>query len=435
MAATALSDWTDSLKEMYSSTESKPLSFKKNVVLGTLPKERKNGGGEHFRQTISLAAPGGGSASFSKATTNQYGQHLVSLDITRKPMWQLVSVGARVMLAGDRSDEAVIKVSSQYDNGFKELAHKVERRLFRSSSGRIGKVKSTTTVTSATIILEDRADVWNFQKNDKIVFSTADGGGSVKSGGSLSGIATVLSVNRQAGTVLTAGSNLSSETGMAVGDFIFIDGDYDECISGFESWLPVDDRSTKLAASFFGLTRTADEDRLGGIYYDASTENGDENDILIELESRLTEAGGEPDIVYAPISYFKGLTKTWMQTRVGFERVMVSASDSTESGDPLIVSRLYPGIKAMVGSSMLTIMPTRNCPSNRLWMLQRDTWTIRHVGPGVPFFATEELGDEPLQVITTRSGQTEPVVEGWLMADLNLGCEAPCHNAVAKLPV
>lgn len=435
MAALSLTDWEDSLKVQYSEAERAPLSFKKNVVLGTLPKERKGGGGQHFQQTIWRQAAGGGSASFSKAITNQYGSKLSSLDITRVPMYQLVSVGARVMLAGDRTDESVIKVTREFDGGFKELASKVERRLFRSSTGRIGQVKSTTTITSNVIILTSKADAWNVQQGDKIVFSTADGGGTVKSGGTSSGILTVSSVDRTAGTITTTGSDSSAEAGMATGDYIFIDGDYDTCISGFESWLPVDSRSTKLSTSFFGLTRSADPDRLGGIYYDATAENGDANDILVELESRVTEAGGEPDVVYCGTSYFKDLSKVWQHARVGFERVMVSASTSTSDGEPIIVNRLYPGIKAMVGSSMLTIMPTRHCPSDRLFMLQRDTWTLRHTGSGVPFFATEELGGEMLQVITTRSGQAEPNVEGWLMADLNLGCEAPGHNGVAKLPV
>jgi hypothetical protein len=435
MAALTLTDWEDSLKEQYSESERAPLSFKKNVALGTLPKERKGGGGEHFRQTIWRQAPGGGSASFSKAITNQYGSKLSSLDITRVPMYQLVSVGARVMLAGDKVEESVQKVTREYDNGFKELSSKIERRLFRSSTGRIGQVKSTTTVTTDTIILVDKADAWNFQAGDKCQFSADDGGGAVHTGGTSSGILTVESVDRTAGTVKFTGSDNQAEAQVASGDFIFIDGDYDGCLSGFESWLPVDSRSTKLAASFFGLTRNVDSDRLGGIFYDATTENGDANDILVELESRVTEAGGEPDVVYCGTAYFKELSKVWMHARVGFERVMVSASSSTSDGEPIIVNRLYPGIKAMVGSSMLTIMPTRNCPSNRLWMLQRDTWTLRHTGSGIPFFATEELGGEMLQVITTRSGQTEPNVEGWLMADLNLGCEAPGHNGVAKLPV
>lgn len=434
MGALALSDWSDSLKEMYSERESKPLSFKKNVVLGTLPKERKNGGGEHFKQTIYRQAPGGGSASFSKAVSNQYGSKLSSLDITRVAMYQLVAVAARLMLAGEKTDESVIAVSREFDNGFTELAHKVERRLFRSKTGRIGRVKSTTTVTTDTIILDDRADVWNFQAGDKITFSADDGGGAVHTGGTSSGILTVESVDRRAGTVKCTGSDNSAEAQVAVNDYIFIDGDYDSCLAGFESWLPVDDRDTKLGASFFGLTRSTDSVRLGGVYYDATTDGGDENDILIELESQVTEEGGEPDIVYAPISFFKGLSKLWIKTRQGFERVQVSASDRTSDGEPLIVSRLYPGIRSMVGGSMLTIIPTRNCPSNRLYMLQRDTWTIRHAGSGIPMFATEELGGDMLQVQTARSGQTDIQVEGWLMADLNLGCEAPGKNGVAKLP-
>ena len=431
----SLTDWEASLKEMYSERETKPLSFADNVLLGTMPKERKNGGGDYFTQVVYRQAPGGGSGSFAKAKLNGYSSKLSKLNITRVPMWQRVAVNARLMLAGEKTDESVIAVSREFDNGFTELATKAERRLFRSASGRIGQVKSTTTVTTDTIILTDRADAWNFQAGDKCQFSATETGGAVRVGGTSSGILTVETVDYDAGTVKFTGADNQAEAGVAVLDFVYQDGDYDTCIAGLESWLPAGSgRTAALAASFFGLTRSVDPQRLGGIYVDGTALGGDANDIIIHLESEVVKHGGKPDICICPTDFFRDLAKIWVSTRQGFERVMVSASDKTSSGEPLIISRLYPGIKAMVGGSMLTIVPTRNCPSNRLYMLQRDTWTVRHVGSGIPMFATEELGGQMLQMDTWTSGQTDIEVVGWLMADFNLGCEAPGKNGVALLP-
>jgi len=431
MGAT-FSDWDASLKEMYGEKEVKSLAFVDNVLMGTFPKERS--GGDYFVQTVHTNAPGGSSASFTKAKSNGTASRQSKLNITRVSMFQRVGVDLHLMLSGDKASESVIRVSKEFDFGFQELSSKVERRLFRSTSGRIGKVKSTTTVTSATIILEDKADAFNFQPGDKLNFSTADGGGSVRAGGTLSGIATVSSVDYDAGTVLTAGANLSTETGMAVGDFIFQDGDYDSCIAGLESWLPVDDRSTKLAASFYGLTRSSNPQRLGGVYFDATQASLDANGIMIRLASELSKHGGKPDLVICPIDFFAELQQIWLTARKGFEMVEVSARDRTADGSELIISRLYPGMRALVGGFRVTIVPSRYCPSNRLYMLQRDTWTLRYVGDSVPCFALEQVGDSMLRVDTWTSGLTVPEVECWLAAYINLGCEAPGKNGVAKLP-
>jgi hypothetical protein len=431
----SLTDWEASLKEMYSERESKPLSFAKNVLLGTLPKERKNGGGDYFVQNVYRQAAGGGSASFAKAKLNGYSSKISKLNITRVPMFQRVAVNAHLMLAGERTDESVVAVSKEFDNGFTELASKVERRLFRSASGRIGQVKSTTTVSTDTIILTDKADAWNFQEGDKLQFSATETGGAVHTGGTSSGILTVESIDYDAGTVKCTGADNSAEAQVAVLDYIYQDGDYDGCIAGLESWLPAGSgRSTALSTSFFGLTRSVAPQRLGGVYVDGTALGTDANGILIHLESEVTKHGGEPDLVICGTDFFRDLSQIWVTTRQGFERVAVSATDRMSNGEPLIVSRLYPGIKAMVGGSMVTIVPTRHCPSNRLYMLQRDTWTLRHVGSGVPMFATEELGGQMLQQDTWTSGQTDIEVVAWLAAYLNLGCEAPGKNGVALLP-
>ena len=37
----------------------------------------------------------------------------------------------QLMLAGDKSEDSMIRVSTEFDNGFKYLAGKIERNLFR----------------------------------------------------------------------------------------------------------------------------------------------------------------------------------------------------------------------------------------------------------------------------------------------------------------
>jgi hypothetical protein len=427
-------DWDASIKETYDERTVKCQAFVDNVLLGTLPKERS--GGEYFVQPIRYKAPGGSSASFSKAKTNGTASKTKKLNISRISMYQRVGVEVHLLLSADKKSESMVRVSEEFDDGFSELASKVERRLFRSSSGSIGQIKSTTTITSNTIILVDKADAFNFQEGDKIVASSADGGGSLRDSGDT---VTVSGVDYDAGTFTVSVADISAQiTGISVssnspnGDYLFQDGDYDACISGLESWLPVTNRSTKLAASFFGMTRDVNPVRLGGVYVDGTTLGGDANDILIKLISEVTKHGGKTDLVLCNTDFFADLQRIWITTRQGFESVEVSASDKMSDGTPLVVSRLYPGMRAMIGGCRVTIVPTRSCPSSRVYALQRDTWTIRHVGSSVPCFMLEEVEGEMLRLDTTG---TEPEAEAWLAAFTQLGCSAPGKNGVAKVPV
>lgn len=429
MGAT-FSDYDPALKEIYSEARTASLAFVKNVLLGTLPKERS--GGDYFVQNIHTSAPGGSSATWSKAKTNGTASRMSKLNITRISMFQRIGVDLHLFSSAKKSDESIVKITTEFDNGFKELSAKIERRLFRSSSGKIGKVATTTTVSGATIILTDKADAFNFQPGDKLNFCATETGSSVRSGGTLSGILTVSSVDTDAGTILTAGSDMNAEAGVATGDFIYQDGDYDLCISGLESWLPGDPstRATVLGTSFFGLTRSTSPQKLGGVFVNGATLGGDINDIFIKLAAELSKFGGEPDLVIMPIDAFTDLQRIW-KGHTPYTNVQIAGTDSS-GANVLRISKIAPGMKAQIGAFMLTIVPSRYCPSNRMYMLETSTWTIRYVGSKLPCFMLEEVGDQMLRLDTT--GSTVPEVECWLAGYANLGCEAPGRNGVAYLP-
>lgn len=431
MTVPGLTEWDPALKEVYTKKEVACLAFGKNALLGVLPKERS--GGKYFVQPVWTNAPGGGSASMAKAKTNGYGSKLNELNITRVPMFQRVAINGHLFASGQDSQDTMIKVTKEFDSGFKNLSAQIDRRLFRSGTGVIGRVDGRTTIASTTIRLTDRADVFNVQIGDIIRFATTDGG-ALHAGGTASGLATVTGVSYKNGTITAGTADLSAEAQMALGDYVYLDGDgangsTNLCVAGLEDWLPVNDRDTKLAASFFGLTRSTNPERLGGIYIDGTQGNGNSDDILISLAVEMGRHQADPDIVFCPIDFFADLTRIWANNKKEWMNVSVSG----KMGD-LTISGLYDGIKAFVGGFNLTIVPTRNCPSNRLYMLTRDTWTIRHAGDMVPSFALEMVGEPMMRVATWISGQTDFEVESWLAGYCNLGCEAPGLNGVAKLP-
>ena len=72
-------------------------------------------------------------------------------------------------------------------------------------------------------------------------------------------------VNRAAGTI-TFNSDVSTITGISVGDHLVREGDYDNVITGFGAWLP----TTAPTTSLFGCDRTQDVDMLGGVRSDGT---------------------------------------------------------------------------------------------------------------------------------------------------------------------
>lgn len=427
---TAFADWDPQLKELYSEDHNKSLAYVDNVLLATVGKEQS--GGDYFVQTVRTRNPGGSSASFTKAKLNNTASSSFKMNIARVNQYQRIAINADLFVSAKKPSESIHSIAKEFDDGFKELGSKIERRLYRGKSGKIGQVASTTTVSGTTIILTDKADVWNFQKGDKIQLSTADGGGAVRTGGTLSGILTVASVDEQAGTVTTAGANMNTESGMAVLDYIFQDGDYDACMNGLEDWLPVDNRSTKLAASFNGLVRSTDPNRLGGIYVDGTAVSGDLNDILLKLAADMSKYGAKPELVLMPTDQLTVLQQIWLAARIPYTPITVSVSERMSDGSILKISDIASGMQAQIGQYRVKIVGTRHLPGNRLYMLEPSTWTLRYAGGGVPFFATEEIEGSIMRLDTSGSSNME--VEAWLAAFCNLGCEAPGRNGVAKLP-
>lgn len=430
MTATAFADVDASLKEIYSEDHRKSLAYVDNVLLATVGKEQS--GGDYFVQAVRTRAPGGSSATYSKAKANNTASKIFKMNISRADLYQRVAINLNLFTAAKKSNESIYQITKEFDDGMKELGSKIERRLYRGKSGKIGQVASTTTVTGTTIVLTDKADAFNFQPGDKINVSTADGGGAVRTGGTLSGILTVLSVDEQAGTVTTAGANMSTEAGLASGDYIFQDGDYDACPNGLEDWLPVDSRTTKLATSFNGLTRSQDPNRLGGIYVDGTAVSGDLNDIALKLAGDMSKYGAKPELWILPTDQLTVLQQIWLAARIPYTPITVSASERMADGSILKISEIASGMSAQVGPYRMKVIGTRHCPSNRMYMLEPSTWTLRYTGGGVPFFATEEIEGSIMRLDT--SGSTAPEVEAWLAAFCNLGCEAPGRNGVAKLP-
>jgi hypothetical protein len=146
----------------------------------------------------------------------------------------------------------------------------------------------------------------------------------------------------------------------------------------------------------------------------------------------MSKYGAKPELWILPTDQLTVLQQIWLAARIPYTPITVSASERMADGSILKISEIASGMSAQVGPYRMKVIGTRHCPSNRMYMLEPSTWTLRYTGGGVPFFATEEIEGSIMRLDT--SGSTAPEVEAWLAAFCNLGCEAPGRNGVAKLP-
>lgn len=426
MATLDLSAYDPMLKEYYTDEMVRELAYADNVLLGLFQKVTAEG--SEVVQPVSYGKPGNASAVLATAQTNSTNGNWKSFHMTLASQYKPAFIDTKVMLASKTDRGAFAKAFEVFDNSHTSLSEKINRHGYRTTSGSIGKFDGVNTVVAAAVgYLTDKADVWNFEEGDVIALAAAadETGAAVRAG-----TITVSATDPEAGTVTFSG-NITAGVGAAVNtDYLYHAGDYDACAAGLESWMPTGStRATKLGTSFFGVTRTAHPERLGGVYVDATTASyGDLNEIITMLTSKVVARKGKPNVIVMHTDRFAQLQLLWLSKQTQFDNITVNITESV-GGRMLTFGTAYPGMKAMVGGQLLTVIADRCCPSNKLYALMTKTWRWWYYGSSLPCFPNQELGASIL-----NPGATTDSYEGRVAGYYQLGCSAPGWNGVALLP-
>ena len=414
----SLSNQDALLKDYYTDDKLKEQSYGENPFYAFVKKERgQMAGGRRYVQPVEYGHPGGASAGFEEAMTNGTASKYEDFLIPRKRQYQKVEVDHELMFASGSQRESFRKALDEFDRGLKGLGEKVGRRLYRTQGGAAGKMDNAS-VAVAIITLADKASVFNFHIGDVLQFSDTDGTGSLRDSGDT---VTVTEVDHEEG-LITVDATLNVQiAAIAVGDYIFQEGDYNACLAGLESWLPVDDRATNLAASFNSVVRTPGGVYLGGVYMDG-TGLGGLDEVVIKLCGKLGKYGAQTSHILAnpeSLSDLELLSNSKMRIVAELNTKVVG-----DSGDVLVG---FSGYRAIVAGRSVKIYGDRNCPSNRLYALQLDTWTLWHTGNLINWLGEQYTGSK------MKMSEDADSAEARLGAYMNLGCSAPGWNGVAKI--
>lgn len=397
-----LTSFQAALKQHYTNERVENMVYKDNPLFAMIPKYEQFGG-DNLKLPIKFGIPQGRSATFSTAQSNKTNSQYRAFLLTRNRDYSLASIDNETIEASKGNANAFFEAAtSEIDGAIEACVRSLAIDLYGNGSGSRGEVAAAATGTS--LQLENIESVTNFEVGMELVFSTAEGGGSVKSG-----VVTVNGVNRDTGELtVDALSAIDGGTGVADGDFIFQEGDYDLKIKGLRAWLP--ESAPTSGDNFFGVDRSADATRLAGIRFDGSALPLEE--ALVEAAARAAREGGKPDYCFMSYEKFAELEKS-----LGSKVQYVDKHINPEIG--------FRGIMIHGPRGTITVIPDQNCPQDRAFMLSLQYWKLYSLGK-----APKILDSDGLKMLRETSADAVEVRVGYYA---QLGCRAPGFNVTIDL--
>lgn len=352
-----LTSFAPALKQYYTKGFMENLVYKNNPFLALVPKY-EDFVGSNMPVPMTYANPMNRSATFSNAVAGTGSSALKAFTITRAKDYSIAQVDNETLEASANDRGAFMKAATQEINGAMQSATRsLATALFRDGTGAIGRINAT--VTGTTLTLATLQDIVNFEVGMRIQF-TGDLS-ATRSGGPL----TVTAINRGAGS-MTVSANLNTITGITSQDYIFCEGDLNNKVKGLEAWLP----ASVTATSFFGVDRTADSVRLGGVKYDGSSQPIEE--ALVDGLSLIEQNGGSPDYCFMSFANLSNLKKA-LGSKVQYVDV--------EAGTEAKVS--FKGVMVDGNKKPVICVADQNCPAAVAYMVQMDSFGLYSLG-GAP---------------------------------------------------
>ena len=381
------------LKQHYTDEKIENMVYKDNPFLAMLSKY-EDFGGENLKLPVKYGIPMGRSATFADAVSNKTASQLKAFLLTRKADYAIASIANETIEASKGNANAFIEAATfEIDGAIEAATRSLAVSLYGDGSGSIGVVGAlaTTTASNDTVTLATIQDITNFEVGMQLNFGTATTNKKIDS------------INRDTGVFI-----LDAASGATTTEAIYVDGDKDAMLTGLGGWLP--STAPGSTDSFFGVNRSSDSTRLGGIRFDGSSLPLEE--ALIGAAARVAREGGKPDVCFVNYNNFADLEKA-LGSKVSYVDVKVNP----EIG--------FRGILIHGPRGPIKVVPDQNCPNGVAYMLQMDVWKLYSLGK-----APKILDSDGLKFLRES---TADAVEARIGYYAQLGCRAPGFNVRVAL--
>jgi len=387
------------LKTVYTRDKIQNLTYQENPFLALVPKF-EDMVGDGYKQPVIYGSPQSRSATFANAQTlsTTLSTKMKAFTVTRVHDYAVVTIDHETMLASRNDAGAFMRARVvEIDGAMQSVTQSLATSLYRSGWGALGNLSASAASTTAT--LSNTEDIVNFEPGMRIVFSSSENGAALRAASA--GYLDVVSVNRMAGTMVLSGN---SSTEATTGDYMFALGDRQDSqtptrykVAGLEAWAPA---SAPASTAFFGVDRTADT-RLGGLRFDGAAYTPEE--ALVKGAVIAAKEGAKLDHCFISFSKYADLINS-LGAKVNY--VDLKAGDIG-----------FQALRLFTPSGEVKVIPDRNCPSNRAFMVRLASLKLGSIGT-VP----QILNYEGLEALRQASSDGVEVRVGYYG---NLICSAP----------
>lgn len=270
------------LKELYPDGVDQQLIYKNHPLLGMV-KHNTDFGGRYKRIPIRIGKPSSVSHTFSTTQTNAYPSLYNAFNVTRTSGYGIAEIdGESVDLASTGDDSIFLDdLQAEIDGCLGALGDQIAKELYRGTSGSRGTVGSGT---ASPITLTNPEDIYFYEIGMVLTANDSDDTTTPRTGsGTITGIDEDLGVITYTGTI----------TALAVGDFLFVQGDEGLAMAGLDAWAP---SSAPTSTLFFGVDRSVSATRLGGMRFDGSKYGFEE--VFIRAHARAARSNLRPDYYF-----------------------------------------------------------------------------------------------------------------------------------------
>ncbi len=392
------------LKEYYTDQRVKQLTYKDAPLYALM--DKKTFDGDTYPLPMRVTNPQGASQAFANAQAQKVASNYKKFSLTRVSTYALASITTEAMLASQSNAGAFLQLATaEIDGAFETAKRRLGWQCYGDGSGAIGTVAGASSITSANPAVITLANVEDIVKFEVGQLLQARNTSTPRVFASAVTTATIVGIDRDAGTITTNVDNSGNTDTFTTSTSLNVVGDYNACWSGLGAWIP---SSAPSSALFFGVDRTADTTRLGGIRVPSTGKPIDE--ALIDAARRVGREGiGNPNYVFCGFSRYASLEKM-LGSRVRYADVSVAGIG-------------FRGIELSGPQGKMVVLADRDCPEANMYMLDLSTWGIYSV-TGKPIMFLDQDGNKMLR--ESASDALEVRIGGFGQ----MGCNSPGSNAV-----
>jgi len=412
------------LKELYTDDKDymKNVVYSKNPWLALVPKNESPDGfaGKYIPVPLEYGNPQGRSHTFANAQNQQTASDVVSYFVYAIQDYQLCTITNLLMEQTKSNAGAFVDEASRtLDNGFRNISNNMAFELFAGGTASRGQISSAGVSYSAptlTFTLSNPQTVVQFEVGMTLQASATDGGSALQNTPGTVDAIQITSVNRGTGVISGTVVQGAPQSSWGASDFLQVLGDIGIGgsstiagmlgMSGLAAWVPAVDPPSN--DNFWGVNRSADPTRLGGLRYNASSQSISEG-ITNALAYGNREGASFDLIILDFVSYSTLINE--LGAKVQYVQL---EHDEVEVA--------FEAIHFHSAYGKIPVLADRSCQAQTAWALTTDTWKLRTLGKAPHILTYGMEGLEGLRVGNADALEIRIAYYG------NLICSAPGYN-------